>query len=231
MAVPSEPEEPTSPEALREGVRSGIVGALSEERERTAVLVRGLAVAGAAGVAGAVALTLLFAGEADHALHLAVCGAVWAGLLVECFAFALLRIRMRRLPLGQVAALGLVGLGLALCFVLLCPDPHVWRWWDSTAIGAVTRSLGGDLSSALSFGLCSALFLGLGATLVVVARGARIERAGPSALALTLLLAPAVILQTADASAWFMAAWGVGTASGAYLGVAAGLALAVHLKP
>lgn len=229
-AQPREREGQVSPEALREGVRAGIVGALREEERRTSTLVRRLAAAGAAGIAASVALTLLFAGRTDHAMHLAVCGAVWAGLLVECFAFALLRIRTPRIPLGQAAALGLVGLGLASIVALLCPDPHTWHWWNSTTLGAATRSMGGDLGSALCFGLCSALFLGFGATLVVAWRGGRLGRAAPSALVLTLLLSPAVILQASDASIAVVTLWGAGTAVGAHLGVGGGLVLASALR-
>jgi len=229
-AQPREPNWPPSPEALREGVRAGIVGALNEEERRASALVRRLAAAGAAGIAASVALTLLFAGRTDHATHLAICGAVWAGLLVECFAFALLRVRTPRIPLGQAAALGLVGLGLASIVALFCPDPHTWHWWNSTTLGSVTLTMGGDLGSALCFGLCSALFLGFGATLVVTWRGGRLGRPGPSAMVLTLLLTPAVILQASDASLAVMALWGAGTAVGAHLGFGAGLLLASALR-
>ena len=229
-ARPREREGQASPEALREGVRAGIVGALNEEERRTSTLVRRLAAAGAAGIAASVALTLVFAGKTDHAMHLAVCGAVWAGLLVECFAFALLRLRTPRIPLGQAAVLGLVGLGLASIVALLCPDPHTWHWWNSTTLGAATRSMGGDLGSALCFGLCSALFLGFGATLVAAWRGGPLGGVVPSAMILTLLLSPAVILQASDSSVAVMALWGAGTAVGAHLGVGGGLALASALR-
>jgi hypothetical protein len=199
--------------------------------QASSALVRRLTAAGAAGIAASVALTVLFAGaRSDHALHLAVCGAVWAGLLVECFAFALLRIRTPRIQIGQAAALGLVGLALATLVALLCPDPHVWGWWSSTSAGAATRSLGGDLGSALCFGLCSALFLGLGATLVVAWRGGRLERPAAPATALALLLGPAVILESADASGAVVGLWAGGTAAGAYLGVWSGIALAAVLR-
>ena len=225
-----EHEGQAAPEALREGIRAGIVAALNEEERRTSTLVRRLAAAGAAGIAASVALTLVFAGRTDHPMHLAVCGAVWAGLLVECFAFALLRIRTPRIPLGQAAALGLVGLGLATIVALFCPDPHTWRWWNSTTLGAATLTMGGDLGSALCFGLCSALFLGFGATLVVASRGGRLGRAAPSAMVLTLLLAPVVILQASDSSVAVMALWGAGTAVGAHVGVGGGLVLASALR-
>ena len=229
-AQPGEHEGRASPEALREGIRAGIVGALNEEERRTSTLVRRLAAAGAAGIAASVALTLVFAGKTDHAMHLAICGAVWAGLLVECFAFALLRVRTPRIPLGQAAALGLVGLGLASIVALLCPDPHVWNWWNSTRLGVGMRSMGGDLGSALCFGLCSALFLGFGATLVVAWRGGRLGGPTPSAMVLTLLLVPAVILQASDSSVAVMALWGAGIAAGAQLGVGGGLVLASALR-
>ena len=229
-AQPGEQGESASPAALREGVRAGIVGALEEEERRTSTLVRSLAAAGGGGISASVALTLVFAGRTDHAMHLAICGAVWAGLLVECFAFALLRVRTPRIPLGQAAALGLVGLGLASLVALSCPGPHTWHWWNSTLLGAATRSLGGDLGSALCFGLCSSVFLGFGATLVVFWRGGHSGGATPSAMVLTLLLVPAVILQASDASIAVMSLWGVGTLVGAYLGVGGGLMVASALR-
>jgi hypothetical protein len=216
---------------VREGVRDGILAALEREDRRSgAWAARRLAAAGALGVAAAVALTLLFSGDAtgghEHRWHLALCGAAWAGLLVESFAFALLRIRTRRLALGQAAALGLVGLALAALIGIFCPEPHYLAWWQSTALGGWTWSAAGPRASALCFGFCSSLLVGLGASLVLALRGGRPERVLLPALGLWLLLFPAVILQTLAAPVGIFVSWSAGTAAGALLGVSAGRELA-----
>jgi hypothetical protein len=209
-----------TPDPLREGVRQGILDALGEERASSGKpLVRRLAASGAAGVAAAVGLLFLFAGDSERGLRLAICGALWSALLVECFAFALLRVRTRRIELGQAATLGLSGLVLAAGFAFACPDKHLGRWWVSTALGAQAQALGGELIALLCFGTGSAAILGLVATLLVVWRGARLTGALAPAVTLSLLLGPAILLQGAGVSALVPAAWAVGILLGAYLGV------------
>jgi len=223
-------EETAPPRAVREGIRNGILAALEREDRRSGGwAARRLAAAGAAGVAAAVALTVLFSGgtaDPEHRWHLALCGAAWAGLLVESFAFVLLRIRTPRLPLGQAAALGLVGLALAALIGFFCPEPHYLGWWRSTALGGLTWAAAGPNASALCFGFCSSLLVGFGASLVLALRGGRPERVLLPAVALWLLLFPAVVLQTLAVSVAIFLSWSAGTAAGALLGVTAGRALA-----
>jgi outer membrane protein TolC len=218
-----------TPDPLREGVREGILGALAEDRVRSGPpLARRLAAAGVAGLVGAVALTLLFAGdrtETEDGRRLAVCGALWSALLVVSFAFLLLRIRTERIRLDRAAALGLVGLALAATTMLLWHRPHVGRWWHSTALGAIAHGIAGDGGSLLCFGLCSALVLGFTATLLLMARGSRVEDALAPAASLAMLLGPVVLLQGAGASVPVLTAWGAGIALGSYVGVRLAAAL------
>jgi len=214
---------------LREGVREGILAALErEDRQRGTWAARRLAEAGAAGVAAAVGLTVLFAGETagnGPEWHLAVCGAVWAGLLVEGFAFVFLKIRTPRIQFGQAAALGLMGVGLAALVGLCCPDPRFLRWWQSTAAGQSAATAGGTMGSAFCLGICSALFLGFSACLVLNWKGGRLTHALIPATALFLLLLPALVLQSIAAGFSVLLAWGLGTAIGSYGGVAAAIAV------
>jgi hypothetical protein len=227
------PEE--TPSALREGVREGIVAALErEDRQRGTWAARRLAAAGGAGVAAAVLLSVLFAGETSGSgreWHLAICGAVWAGLLVEGFAFVFLRIRTPRIQLGQAAALGLIGVGLAALVVLFCPDPHFFRWWQSTSAGQSAATAGGTMASAFCLGLCSAVFLGFSACLVLNWKGRRLTDALVPAVAFNLLLLPALVLQSIAAGFGVLLAWALGTAIGSYGGVAAAIALAPRANP
>jgi hypothetical protein len=213
-----------TPEALRDGVRDGILAALAHERLRGVAVARRLAAAGAAAVAAAVALTLLFAGSGfDHGPHLAVCAALWTGLLVECFSLVLLRVQTPGVPIRQAAVSGLAGLALAAGVMAMCPEPHLWTWWHTTALGRASTSLG-MLPSALCFGLCSALVVAAGASLVVAMRARRAFPPALPALLLALLLAPVAMLQ--PISAGFVALCVVGVALGSYLGVLAGMATA-----
>lgn len=218
-----DPERPRTPDEIRDGVRRGIVDALAVDRERAGSgTAKRLAAAGALGLAAAVGAVVLFSGnsmEQGHGLHLALCAAAWSGLLVECFALVLLRIRLRRLPLAHAAALGLVGLGIAAILGLACPDPHYLAWWASTTIGSAIVGTLGHSASALCLGLCSALLIGIGAVLILSLRGIRFRNVHLPAAFLFLLLWPAIVLQSAGGS---FVPWSAGLALGAYLGVLTG---------
>lgn len=219
-------ERGETPAATREGVREGILAALEREEFRTGGwAARRLALAGAAGVSAAVALTMLFSSEspgAAPAWHLAVCSAVWAGLLVEAFAFVLLRIRTRRVPVGRAFALGLVGLGLAALMRVACPDLQLLRGWTSTSVGRAADLLMGASASAFCLGTCTAGALGLAARVVVGTRGRPLPGEFAPTVALSLLLLPAVALQSTGLPLEIALAWAAGTVLGSYVGIGAG---------
>jgi hypothetical protein len=218
---------PRTPADLREGVRRAVSEALALEVDRTSARTAGLlAGAGALGLAGAVGAVVLFSGhslENGHGWHLALCAAAWAGLLVECFAVVLLRLRAGRIPLAQACALALLGLGLAAVLGWVCPDPRYLGWWGSTRIGALAYALGGPATSALCLGLCSAALVGGGATLILALRGVTFRSALLPTLLLFLMLWPAVVLQSADAPARVFATWSAGLLAGSWAGVTLGL--------
>lgn len=219
-----------TPQDLREGVRSGILAAVRKDMElrggRTARL---LAAAGALGVFGAIGITLLLSGHpyGHHpAWHVVVFTAVWSGLLVVSLALAFLQVRTPSLPLARSACVGLLGLGVAGLCGALCPDPHFLQWWIATEAGAQLNAAGGLALSVLCFGLTTAIFFGFVAS--VVALGG--ERRGAirpllPALAMLFLLAPGIALQSVGTSLAVSAGWLLGTAAGAYTGVAAGIRL------
>lgn len=220
-------DERTPPD-VREGVRSGILAALTRDVEmrggRTARL---LAAAGLGGAAGAVGLTLLVSGHpfGHHpSWHAIVFSAVWAGLLVVSLAIALLGVRTPALPLARSATVGLLGLGVAGICGALCPDPHFLAWWSSTGVGGVLAERGGPALSALCFGLVAVLFVAFVAAFLALgdSRHAPIRPLLP-AIMLLLLLAPGVALQSVGTSWSIFAGWLLGTAAGAYAGVAVGL--------
>lgn len=221
-------------EEVRQGVREGILETLSVDLDRTSARTAGrLAAAGILGLAAAVGAVVLFSGralEAGHGWHLAVCAAAWAGLLVEAFAVVLLRVRLRRIPLAQAFALGLLGLGLAAILGLVCPDPHYLDWWESTALGGLAGRQGGPAASALCLGVCSALLVALGATLILALRGIGFRGALLPSLLLFLLLWPAVVLQTVGSPAEVFALWSAGLLAGSYAGVSLALRPARRLR-
>lgn len=226
--------EPSSsertPPTTREEVRGGILAALDrEEQRRGGAAARRLAGAGAAGVTAAVALTLLFSHGSsgrEASWHLAACSAVWAGLLVEGFAFVLLRIRTSRVALAPSVALALIGLGLAAAMKVVCPDLQLLSWWASTGAGSRAELLMGAPGSAFCLGISSAALLGGAAWIVLAARGRQLRGAVVPALALSALLLPAIALQTPDI-AWNLGlAWAAGSGLGAYLGIAAAIRVA-----
>jgi hypothetical protein len=223
-----------TPRALREGVRDAILRSLAHDRERDdASVVRKLVAAAAAGIAMALALVILFGEHADEHLHpwrLAVCAATWSVLLVQCFALVFLGLRTRRMPDARAAALGLVGVALAAVVGRLCPEPSYLNGWNATALGARSLATGGSAGSALCFGLFSGALLGAVASLPGALWDAEPRRPVISALVLTALLLPAILLQTLEVSLAAFASWGLGTAAGAYLGIAATAAAWAHRR-
>lgn len=218
-----------TPPDLRDGVRSGIVAAVERDAElrgfRTARL---LVAAGAIGVLGALGMTRMLV---DHPFghhpqwHAVVFAAVWAGLLVVSLALVFLGVRTPSLPLARSAAIGILGLGLAGICSALCPDPHFLGWWLSTAAGGGLSAAGGLALSVLCFGLTSSLFFAVVAAFVGLGRGRGAIRPLLPAATLVLLLSPGVALQSVDTSWAVLPSWLLGTAVGAYLGVATGIRL------
>jgi hypothetical protein len=223
-------ENNRTPTELRERVRSEIGASLRRDFDlRGARTARLLVVAGVAGVAGALGATLLVAGHpfGHHApWHVAVFSAVWAGLLVVTLAITLLQVRTPSLQLARSAAVGLLGLGLAGVCGAVCPDPHFLAWWSHTQVGARLAGIGGLALSALCFGLVTSLIIGAVAVLLALgrSRGSPIRPPLP-VLMLLLLLSPGVALQSVGTSWMVFAGWLLGTAGGAYAGVASGLRL------
>jgi hypothetical protein len=226
----------STPPELRESVRSGIGAALRSDFDlRGAQTARLLVLAGVVGVAGALGATLLVAGHpfGHHAQwHVAVFSAVWAGLLFVTLAIVLLQVRTPSLPLARSASVGLISLGLAGACGAACPDPHFLAWWSHTRLGAQLAAVGGPALSALCFGLVTSLVIGAVAVVLALgrSRGSPIGPALPAAV-LLLLLSPGVALQSVGTSWMVFFGWLVGTAGGAYVGVASALRLRAALGP
>jgi len=221
-------QEERTPPGIREGVRSGILASIQRDVElrggRTARL---LVAAGVVGVLGAVGVTLLVGRHPfDHhpSWHLAVFGAVWAGLLVVSLSIAFLQVRTPSLPLSRAASVGILGLGLAGLCGAVCPDQHFLHWWSGTGLGGSLDSAGGPAAGALCFGLVTTLFFAGVAAFLVLS-----ERQHPPvcpllpAAMLLVLLAPGVVLQSVGTSPVVLSGWLAGTAVGAWLGVAGGI--------
>ena len=216
--------ESTPPE-LRESVRSSILATVKRDVElrggRTARL---LVAAGAVGILGAVGITRLLV---DHPFghhphwHSVVFAAVWCGLLVVSLALAFLQVRTPSLPLARAAAIGILGLGVGGICSAICPDPHFLEWWSTTAVGGRLNASGGLALSALCFGLASSIFFGAVAAFAGVGRRP-IQPLLPAAM-LLVLLSPGVALQSFDTSWAVFWGWLLGTAAGAYAGVATGI--------
>jgi len=219
-----------TPPELREGIRTGVIGALKRDFElrggRTARL---LVAAGVVGVAGAVGITLLVSGHpfGHHpAWHVPVFSAVWAGLLVVSLSIALLQLRTPSLPLARAASVGIFGLALAGICGALCPDQHFLHWWSRTGIGAQLTAAGGPALGTLCFGLVTSVLIAVWAA--IVAPGNRRQpplRPLLPAGMLLLMLLPGIALQTVDTSWSIFLGWLAGAASGSYLGVAGGIRL------
>lgn len=223
--------EERTPSEVREGVRSGILATIKQDVElrggRTARL---LVAAGFIGVAGALGVTLLVSAHPfDHhpPWHALVFSTVWAGLLVVSFAVAFLQVRTPRLPLAKSAAVGILGLGLAGICGAVCPDQHFLHWWSDTHVGMPLEHAAGLPVSSMCFGLVTTTVIGLASSFVVLCDGKQpaVGPLLPTAI-LVVLLAPGVALQSVDTSAWVFAGWFLGTALGAFAGVAAGAWLA-----
>lgn len=217
-------ESERTPPELREGVRAGIVAAVERDVElrggRTARL---LVAAGLFGVLGAVGITLVLAAHpfAHHPhWHVIVFAAVWSGLLVVSLALALLQVRTPSYPLARSAAVGILGLGLAGICGSVCPDQHFLHWWSTTAVGARVSAASGPALGALCFGLASSLVFGAVAAFIGLGRGRGPIRPLLPAAMLLLLLAPGVALQSIGSSWAVFGSWLLGTAAGAYAGVA-----------
>ncbi len=223
--------ESTPPE-LREAVRSSIVASVERDVElRGARTARLLIAAGAIGFLGAAGITLMLA---DHPFghhphwHSIVFAAVWSGLLVVSLALAFLQVRTPSLPLARAATIGILGLGVGGICSAICPDQHFLGWWSTTAVGGrLSASLGLALS-ALCFGLASSIFFGAVAAFVGVGRRP-IQPLLPAAM-LLLLLSPGVALQSFDTSWAVFWGWLLGTAAGAYGGVATGIRVRAMLS-
>lgn len=227
-------ESGRTPAELREGVRSGIVSALDRDTElrggRTARL---LVAAGALGVFGAVGMIRLLSGHpyGHHpSWHLVVFTAVWSGLLVVTLAIAFLQVRTPSMALARAACVGILGLGFAGVCSAFCPDQHFLDWWSSTPAGGGIGAIGGLPLSALCFGGMTSLIFGAGAALIALGSRHRgpVRPLLPAAM-LVLLLSPGVALQSFGTSWAVFAAWLLGTAAGAYVGVALGIDVRARL--
>ena len=217
-----------TPLDLREGVRSGIMGALQRDTElRGGRTARRLVAAGVLGVIGAVGMVRMLSGHpyGHHpSSHVILFTAIWSGLLVVALALVLLQVRTPSMPLARAACVGILGLGIAGACSALCPDQHFLNWWVSTSAGSRIHSIGGLPLSALCFGGATTLAFGAAAAIVGLGGHHRgpIRPLLPAAM-LLLLLAPGVALQSFGTSAIVFVAWLIGTGAGAYAGVALGL--------
>jgi len=230
------PDAEGTPPDLREGVRAGIVTSLERDlAQRGGRTARRLLVAGAVGVLGALGVTLLLSGHpyGHHPpWHAVLFGAVWTGLLVVALALVLLEVRTPSLPLARSAELATLGLGLAGLCGALCPDQHFLHWWSATAPGGRLAAAFGHAASALCFGFVTALVFGAGAALLRAGgrRAAGLRPLLPAAM-LVVLLAPGVALQSIGTSWAVFASWLIGSAAGAWAGVAGGIRLRRRLAP
>jgi hypothetical protein len=216
-----------TPEALREGVREGVVAALGQTGAPAA---RRLLAAGAAGVLGSVGAVFLLAGHpfGHHpSWHLATFSCLWGALLVVAFALVWLRIRTPDWPLADGARVGLVALGLAGLAALLSPDPHVLHAWQETGVARWLAEIGGGIASALGLGLA----VGLPASLLgAVSTPRRVHRRDRRLVAVaagmvTLLLLPGIALQCVGEARGTFLGWLLATLLGSGAGIALGLGL------
>lgn len=216
-----------TPADVREGVRSGILASIRQDVEmRGGHTARLLVAAGTIGALGAIGLTRMLT---DHPFghhpswHLVVFTAVWASVLVVSLALVFLQVRSPSLPLSYAASVGILGLGIAGICGSFCPDPHFLTWWSGTRMGMSLSQLGGLALCALCFGLIATFFVGTVSALIVPRARSRCTGILLPAAMLTMLLMPGVALQSVDTSGRVLAAWLLGTAVGACLGVASGL--------
>jgi hypothetical protein len=219
-----------TPQQVREPVRTGILTTLERDIERRGGrTARLLATAGVLGVSGGVGLTLLLSRHpfGHHpSWHVVVFSSVWAGLLVVCVSLVLLEVRTSSLPLARSVSVGILGLALAGICGALCPDQHFLRWWSASPVGGRLAGAGGLALSALCFGGVTALFFGAGAAFLAPRDRRRppLRPFLPAAMLLALL-APGIALQSIDTSWAVFSGWLLGSAGGAYAGVASGVRL------
>lgn len=215
--------------AVREGVRLGIRDALSRDIDRTSLrTVRRLGVAALLGVASACAAVALFArGSVDQIdpMHLAICAAVWSGVLVVVYAFVLLRIGSDRFPVAQASALALSGLAIAAVMGIACPHPMMLEWWVGTPIGALAQNQLGLEASTLCLGLCLAVIAGGIASFLAISIGWVVPGALLSASLLFVIIWPAFAVQSLGSTEPTLISWTVGLALGSTIGVAIPLAV------
>jgi hypothetical protein len=219
-----------TPPDLREGSRSGVLGALERDFElRGGRTARRLVAAGVIGVSGAAGVTLLMAGHpfGHHpAWHVVVFSAVWAGLLVVALSIALLELRTPSLPLARAACVGILALALAGLCGALCPDAHFLHWWAQTAIGAALTAAAGPALAAVCFGIATAAFVALGAAVLAPDdRRQPMSRPLLPAGMVLIMLAPGIALQSFGTSSSVFLGWLLGAAVGSYTGVAGGIRL------
>jgi len=219
-----------TPDKLREGVRSRIADALERDAElRGARTARLLLAAGALGIFAAFGMIRIIS---DHPYghhpgwHIVFFAAVWSGLLVVMLAIALLGVRTPLLPLARAARVAILGLGIAGVCSVLCPDPHFLVWWGKTTAGDVLGAIGGIPLNALCFGAVTTVLFSLIAALVALGRREEtpIRPMLPAAM-LLLLLFPGIALQSVGTSWWAFSGWLIGTAVGAYAGIATAIAI------
>lgn len=191
--------------------------------------------AGVVGVLGAIGATLLVATHpfGHHpSWHVVIVSTVWSGLLIVSFAVVFLKIRTPSLPLARSALVGILGLGLAGICGAVCPDQHFLHWFAEGGVGGPISQAGGMAVGALCFGLMTTfVFGGLSAFLVIVDSDHQSNEPWIPAGILLVLLLPGVALQSVDTSFGVFAGWLVGTALGAYFGVAGGMRARDLLAP
>ena len=223
-----------TPADLQDGIRAGILGAIERDVERRGGrTARLLIAAGALGIFGAVGMIKMLSGHpyGHHpSSHVVLFSAIWSGLLVVALALVFLQVRTPSMPLARAARVGVLGLGMAGVCSAFCSDQHLLDWWVATPAGSRVRSLGDLPLSALCFGGVTTLAFGTVAAAVGLGnrRPERILPLWPAAM-LALLLAPGVALQSIGMPLGVFACWLLGTAGGAYAGVAIGIAVRERL--
>jgi len=210
-------------EAVREGVRLGIRDALARDVDRTSArTVRRLAIAGVLGLASAASAVALFArgsSELADPMHLALCAAAWSSVLVIAYAFVLLRVGSRRLPVAQASVVALLGLAVAAVMGAACPHPMMLDWWMKTPLGGLVQERLGLEGSTLCIGLCLAILSGGVASLLAAAAGWAGAGVLLSAGLLFVVVWPAIAVQSLGSSLPTLLSWTVGLALGSALGV------------
>ena len=224
-----------TPNELREQVRSRIADGLERDAElRGARTARLLLAAGALGIFAAIGMIRMIS---DHPYghhpgwHVVFFTAIWSGLLVVMLATVLLGVRTPLLPLARAARVAILGLGLAGICSVFCPDPHFLVWWDSTRVGGALGAIGGVPLSALCFGAVTTTVFSAVATFVALGRRQPPIRPLLPAAMMVLLLFPGIALQSVGTPWWVFSGWLVGTAAGAYAGIATAIATRSRMLP